>query len=195
MLSRQQRDGFYFHLFLSATQGLPRKWPFCKSWLLLPAWCFSWQVGLRNPSFRERQMEPESEALRHWCSLCPSLPFLPPAPPRLPFKQYLSPYWCQAQERQKGGTRHTEMRKQSLSPKHCPLDLTQMKLSLIHRPKYEETESNDFLRILSVFIATTFKNCFSGESLLWKISLHPNMLQVLHILSTVTCSKNMKVFK
>ena len=59
-----------------------------------------------------------------------------------------------------------------------------MKISLIHRPKYKETESNDFLRILSVFIAMTFKNCFSGESLLWKISLHPNMLQVLHILST-----------
>ena len=35
MLSLQQRDGFYFQLFLSATQGLPRMWPFCMSWLLL----------------------------------------------------------------------------------------------------------------------------------------------------------------
>ena len=162
---------------------------------LFPPFSFSHTRAAKEVAFLQVLAASESEALRHWCSLCPSLPFLPPAPPRLPFKQYLSPYWCQAQERQKGGTRHTEMRKQSLSPKHCPLDLTQMKLSLIHRPKYEETESNDFLRILSVFIATTFKNCFSGESLLWKISLHPNMLQVLHILSTVTCSKNMKVFK
>lgn len=82
-----------------------------------------------------------------------------------------------------------------LVPKALPPDLTQMMLSLIHRAKYEETESDDFLRILSVFIAMTFKNCSSGESLLWTISLHPNMLQVLCILSTVMYSKNMKVFK
>ena len=82
-----------------------------------------------------------------------------------------------------------------LVPKALPPDLTQMMLSLIHRAKYEENESDDFLRILSVFIAMTFKNCFSGESLLWTTSLHPNMLQVLCILSTVMYSKNMKVFK
>lgn len=78
-LSLQRCDGFYFHLFLSPTQGLPRMWPFCMPWLLLPARCFSWPTSCWNASFRERQIEPENRALGHCFPLCLSLPSLPPA--------------------------------------------------------------------------------------------------------------------